>query len=382
MFRAYLDNPATTPVDKRVLEVMMGVLEGPPGNPHAAHHPFGALAEGMVHRAAETIGGALGVKGEQVVFVPSATVANNLAILGYLGRRAREGKGHVLVSAIEHISVLEAASEMRRRGLEVEEIRVGSDGVVDPDEVRKRLRKDTLLVSVMAVNNEIGTVQPIREIAEVVKESKALFHCDAAQACGRIPLQSVAWADIITLSSHKAYGPAGVAALVLPKDRRPSPLIFGGGQQGGVWPGTLPVALAVGMAEAVKIGEAQREQDLVRVSGLSHTLEEAVMGLFPGSRRNGRAPLPYIMSITFEGVDGETVVSRLAQAGIAVSMGSACSKGPAKPSHVLTAIGLRAEEARRTVRFGPGRFTSPQEIAYTVEVLRELAEGVGGRGKD
>ncbi len=375
--RAYLDNLATTPLDGRVLRAMQEVWQGPPGNPHARAHGYGVEAAKRLEQARAEVARAVGARPGEVVFVPSATVANNLAVLGGAERRRRKG-GHVLVGAIEHASVLEPARELARRGFVVEEVPVGADGVLDPDAVRARLRPDTVLVSVMAVNNEVGTLQPVGEVARVLAGHGAWLHCDAAQAPGKVALGRLAGADLVTLSGHKAYGPAGCAALVARGGaaRRPRPLTFGGGQEGGTWPGTVPVALAVGFARAMDLAEAEREADCARVAGLRSALWEGLCAAWPGSRHNGPADgrtVPHCLSVTFEGVEGETVMARLAAAGVAASFGSACSTDAARPSHVLTAMGLSPEEARRTIRFGLGRFTTREEVAHAVEVLAGLA---------
>ncbi len=383
--RAYLDNLATTPLDGRVLGAMEEVWRGPAGNPHARAHAFGVEAAERLERARAEVARVVGARPGEVLFVPSATVANNLAVIGGAERRRKRGR-HVLVSAIEHASVLEPAREMARRGFEVEEVPVGPDGVVDPDAVRARLRPDTVLVSVMAVNNEVGTVQPVAEVAAVVREHGAWLHCDAAQAPGKVALAVAIGADLVTLSGHKAYGPSGCAALVARGGaaQRPCPLTFGGGQEGGTWPGTAAVALAVGLARALVLAEAEREADRAKVAGLRSALWDGLHAAWPGSRHNGPGDgrvVPHCLSVTFEGVEGETVMARLAAAGVAASFGSACSTDASRPSHVLTAMGLSPEEARRTVRFGLGRFTTREEVAYTVEVLAGLARDLGrGRG--
>ncbi len=380
--RAYLDNLATTPLDPRVLAVMEEVWRGAAGNPNARSHAFGVEAAERLERARSEVARAVGARPGEVVFVPSATVANNLAVIGCAERRRKRG-GHVLVGAIEHASVLEPARELARRGFEVEEVPVGADGVVDPDAVRARLRPHTVLVSVMAVNNEVGTVQPVGEVAGVVARHGAWLHCDAAQAPGKVALATLAGADLVTLSGHKAYGPVGCAALIVRGEaaRRPRPLTFGGGQEGGTWPGTAPVALAAGLARALSLAEAEREADAVRVVALGAALWEGIRAAWPGSRRNGPVDgrtVPHCVSVTFEGVEGETVMARLAAAGVAASFGSACSTGASRPSHVLTAMGMSPAEARRTIRFGLGRFTTSDEVTHVVETLSALARDVRG----
>lgn len=376
---AYLDNLATTPLDPRVLQVMQEVWGDPPGNPHATAHEHGILAARRLEEARDEVANVVGARASEVFFVPSATVANNLALIGTAKRRQRRGH-HILVSALEHASVLEPARVLSEHGFEVEKVPVGADGVVDPDEVRKRLRSDTVLVSVMAVNNEVGTVQPIREIGEVLRAHGALFHCDAAQVPGKVGLEGLNAAHLVTLSGHKAYGPVGCASLIVRRGigPKPSPLTFGGGQEGGLWPGTQPVALAVGFARALALAESERVSDGARIARLESLLWEGIARAWPGSRRNGRPCVPHCLSVTFEGVEGEIVMGRLASEGIAASFGSACSSRAATPSHVLSAMGLTPEEARRTLRFGLGRYTTEEEVAFACEVLARLARDLRG----
>lgn len=372
--KAYLDNMATTPIDPRVARVVCERLSGPPGNPHAVSHPFGLAAAQVVDEARATIALAVGARPAQVVLLPSATAADNLAVLGIATARASRGR-HVLVSAIEHPAVLQPAAELARRGFEIEVVPVDRSGVVDPDEVRQRLRPDTTLVSLMAVNNEVGTVQPVAEVARILATTSALLHCDAAQAPGRIPLEALAGADALTLSSHKVYGPCGAAALVLRGRRvpRPRPLVFGGGQEDGVWAGTLNVPSIAGFALAMRLAVDEREADCARIRGLSDRLVAGLADAFPGTERNGHDPIPHCVSVLFANVSGETLLLALARAGVAASFGSACADEASKPSHVLSALCLSPAEARRTLRFGLGRFTTDAEIDRVVEVVRGLA---------
>jgi cysteine desulfurase len=370
--KAYLDNLATTAIDPRVLQTMMPHLAGPPGNPHSTAHPFGAAAHEAVEAARAESAAALGVTPGEVVFTSGATAANNLVVLGVAEARARKGR-HVLVTAIEHPSVLESARSLRRDGAEVEEIPVGEAGFVDPDEVRKRLRPDTVLVSVMAVNNEVGTIQPVSAIAEALRGSGARLHCDAAQAPGKVAMDFARVVDYLTVSGHKAYGPKSIAALVIRKGApRPRPILYGGGQEDGLWPGTVNAAAVVGLARALRLAVDERDGDCRRVAALASRLWEGLVGVFPGSQRNGDPArcVPQCLSVRLEGIAGETLLSALARAGVAASLGSACATESAEPSHVLTAMGLSRTEARRTLRFGLGRFTTLDDVEAALEVAR------------
>jgi len=373
----YLDHLATTPLDSRVLAVMLPILSGAPGNPHATSHRFGEAARQVVEKARAQVATALAVRTEAVVFTPSATAANNLAVMGIAQARERHGR-HVLVSAIEHPAVLEAAWELERRGFDVEVIPVTPGGLVTPQAVAERLRPGTTLVCVMAINNEVGTIQPLAAIAELLKSSKALLHCDAAQAPGKIALAALHLADTVALSGHKANGPCGAAALLIGRRRpvAPKPILFGGGQEGGLWPGTLNVAAIAGFGEAMSLAAAEWQTDLQRLEPLAERLSQGCMRLFPGTIRNGdvAALVPHCVSLCFAGIKGETLMALLAEAGVAASFGSACASMKGRPSHVLTAMGLSPQRARQSIRFGLGRFTTSHDIDRTLAILERIAK--------
>jgi len=371
--KAYLDNMASTPLDPRVSDAMMPYLSGLPGNPHATAHPFGARQAKAVEEARGRVARALGVRTGQVVFTPSATAANNLAVLGVAMGRRRRGN-HVLVSAIEHPSVLGPARHLGTSGFEVEEVRCDGAGVVDPDEVRQRLRPETILVSIMAVNNEVGTIQMVGDVARICHEASVLVHCDASQAPGKVDLSDFLGADFITLSSHKVYGPKGAAALVVraPGGFRPRPILFGGGQEGGLWPGTLNTAAVVGFGLAIELAVSEREADCARVSAFRERLLLGIQEALPGSRANGARTVPHCLSITLNRVAGETALAMLSRAGVAASLGSACETAAATPSRVLVAMGLPPAECRRTLRFGLGRFTTGEDIDAALEVFTAM----------
>ncbi len=373
----YLDNLATTPLDPRVLAAMLPWLSGRPGNPHARIHAFGRAAGEAVDEARDRLAALTGARAGEIVFAPSATAANNLAILGAAEARMRKGD-HVLVSAIEHPSVLGPADVLLRRGFNVEFVPVDNGGVLDLDALRARLKPTTILVSVMCVNNEVGTVQPLEGVRDIISDRGPLLHVDASQAPGKVALKPVAQlADLLTLSGHKAYGPKGAAALVVRTRRqvRLHPLLTGGGQEDGLWPGTVNVPAVVGLAQALDLCENELSDDVERIGSLSAALLDAAVNAFPGATRNGSADsiVPHCLSVTFEGVAGETLVAHLAREGIAAALGSACSSEAASPSHVLAAMGLQPARSRRTLRFGLGRFTTPVEIDFTAAVLQKFA---------
>jgi len=381
----YLDNLATTPLDPEVLQAMLPWL-GRPANPHARVHPHGVEAARAVERAREQVARACGVRPSEVFFTPSATAANNLAVMGVAEARGRRGR-HLLTTVLEHPSVREPFRDLAAAGFEVEWIPAGPSGVVDPDEVGRRLRPDTVLVSVMAVNNEIGTIQPVEAIRSVLGRKGPLLHVDGAQAAGKIPLASLAsQADLLTLSSHKVYGPQGAAALVVREARtvRPAPRILGGGQEGGLWPGTLAVAPVVGFGEALTRAVDRLQADREHVASLATMLHDGLARRIPGLRRNGdpdRA-VPHCLSLTLPVLAGETVLAFLARSGISVALGSACSAEAARPSEVLQAIGLSPEEARRTLRFGLGRFNTREDVEAVLAAFDDLLDRLRKAGMD
>lgn len=382
--KAYLDNMASTPADPDVMNRAAARLAGIFGNPHSTLHPFGREAAAVLSEARVLVAGAISARPDEIVFTPSATIADNLAVLGIARARKRRGR-HIVVSAIEHPAVLMAALHLRQEeDFEVDLVMPDQGGIVRPEAVEALLRPDTTLVSVMAVNNEIGTIQPIQAIASVAKGCGAFFHTDASQAPGRISLDFVRHADLVTLSSHKVHGPRGAGALMIRRRRdiNIKPLFFGGGQEGGLCSGTANVDAALAFGMALELAVTRREVDSAHVARLSAELARGVMDAFPGSVVVGdrEMSIPHCLSIRLEGIPGETFVSRMARVGVAVSLGSACHGDPAAPSHVLTAIGMTAAEARRTVRFGLGRFTTAEEIAYAEQMATSLAgELLSGR---
>ncbi len=373
--KAYLDNMATTPLDPEVAEFVRQRMVGVTGNPHALLHSFGRDAAAVVAEARGMVAMSVGVRSDEIVFTPSATISNNLAVLGVPRSRLRRGN-HIIISAFEHPAVLLPAMYLaENEGFELDVVPVGADGIVDPEEVRARLRPTTTLVSVMALNNELGTIQPIAEIAGVLKGSNAFFHTDAAQAPGRIAMDFVRHVDMMTLSSHKVYGPKGAAALFIRrrKDIKPKPLFFGGGQENGFCSGTVNTEAVIGFARAMQIAVASRQRDCEHLEVLMDMLLKGILAAVPGSSVVGdrSRSVPHCVSVTFNGIDGETFLSGLARSGVAVSLGSACHGDPAAPSHVLTAAGLSAAAARRTIRFGLGRFTTVDDIEFALEQIGE-----------
>jgi len=371
----YLDHHATTPPDPRVLAAMRPWWEENFANPGSVEHAMGRAAAEAVELAREQVAELIGADAKEIVLTSGATEANNIAIKGAARFAGAEGPRRVITLATEHKCVLETVRDLASEGFEPVVLPVGGDGLLDIDLLREALRTPTLLVSVMAVNNEIGVIQDLAAIGAMVKEAGAALHVDAAQAAGRIALDvAEIGADLLSLSGHKMYGPKGVGALYV--RRRPrmrvAPLFSGGGQERGLRSGTLAAPLVVGMGEAARIAAAEGLLDSGRIAGQREVLWQALSARVPGIRINGHAEqrVSGNLNITFPGgVDAQALMA--AAPGLCVSTGSACSSAEVEPSYVLRAIGLDERDARATLRLGLGRFTSPAEAAQAAELLAE-----------
>ncbi len=351
----YLDHHATTPVDPRVLEAMLPWFGPRFGNAASRTHRFGWEAEKAVELARRRIAELAGATPREIVFTSGATESNNLAIKG-------TGARHIVTLSTEHRAVLDP---LKRLGCPAAILTPRADGRIDLDALRDAIRPDTGLVSIMAANNEIGTVQPLAEIGAICRERGVLFHCDAAQAFGKIPLDvEAAGIDLLSISAHKIYGPKGVGALYVRRRVRLAPQIDGGGHEFGMRSGTLNVPGIVGFGEACAIAAAEMESDAARIGALRDRLQRMLEASAGGIRVNGSIEhrLPGNLNVSFCGVDAEALLMSMPE--LALSTGSACSSGAAEPSHVLRAIGLSEELARSAVRFGLGRFNSEGEIDY------------------
>ncbi len=380
----YADYQATTPVDPRVLEKMTPFWRESFGNPHSSDHVVGWSAAEAVQSSLSTVASLIGGDEDEVVFTSGATEANNLALLG-LGRRAPDDRRRILVSAIEHKCVLAAARALsEREGFQVETIPVDREGFIDLAALEDLLDERVFVSSVMAVNNEIGTIQDIPRIASLLHRHGSLFHCDAAQAPCAMDLRTLAQsADLISLSGHKMYGPQGIGALYIRRELHDwiEPVVYGGGQQRGLRSGTVPVALCVGMAAAADIlqtVEAVLERQ--RVASLRDRFVSELEAASNSITVNG--PLgalrhPGNINLRFGGFAAPDVLSAL-QPKLAASTGAACTSGITEPSHVLSALGLTAAEADSSIRFSFGRFTNDDEISAAVAAVTEaLATAVG-----
>ena len=365
MHPIYLDAHATTPVDPRVLDAMLPFFAVHFGNAASRHHPFGWTANKAVERAREQVGALIGARFRDVIFTSGATESNNLAIKG-LAARAPAGRRNIVTIATEHRAVLDPCRALERRGARVTYLGVDRDGRIDLDRLRAAVTGETLLVSAMSANNEIGVLHPLAEIAEIAHEQGAFFHCDAVQSAALVSLNVKHLDfDLVSLSAHKMYGPKGIGALYVAK-RNPQidleALIDGGGHERGLRSGTLDVPAIVGFGKAADICDAERDADVQRVRLLRDRLWKALSSV-DGIYLNGplEPRLPSNLNIRVDGVHGETVLKAIAP-DVAVSSGAACATASAEPSHVLRAIGLSDEDARASIRFGVGRFNTEQEI--------------------
>ena len=376
----YLDYHATTPVDPRVLEAMLPFFREDFGNAASSTHQWGWKAQAAVESARREVAGLIGATPREIVFTSGATESNNLALRGTAGV-APEGRRQVVVSAIEHKSVLETAALLGRQGWSVTVVPVGRDGRLDLAALKAAVSEATAVVSVMAANNEIGVIQALERIGAIVKARGALFHVDAAQAVGKIPVDVGAMQiDLLSLTAHKIYGPKGCGALYVRKRVDLEPLLVGGGHERGLRAGTLNVPGIVGLGTACTIYRAEMADEAARVGRLRDRLltglEASAGGIVVNGSREHR--LPNNLHVTFEGVDGESLMIGIGD--IAVSSGSACSSASATPSHVLTAIMGDDPVPSACIRFGLGRFTTEDEVDYTIEkfsaVVRHLRSEV------
>jgi cysteine desulfurase len=376
----YLDNQATTRCDPRVLDAMLPFFTERYGNPHSVEHAMGNDAEAAVEIARGQVAALVGADVKEIVFTSGATESNNIAIKGAARFAAHMGneRRRIVTVATEHKCVLESVADLAEEGFVPVLLPVRRDGLLDPDTLREALMEPTLLVSVMAVNNEIGVVQDISTLAAIAKEAGALFHTDIAQATGKIPLDLTGWrVDLASISGHKLYGPKGVGALFV--RRRPrvrlAPLFSGGGQERGLRSGTLPALLIVGLGEACRLAQAEMAEDTARIAALRARLLDRLQEDIPGIVMNGsmNARIAGNLNLTFPGVTAADLMARAPE--LCVSTGSACSSAAVEPSYVLRALGLSDDAAARTLRIGIGRFTSPADIDYAAAALAAAHAG-------
>jgi cysteine desulfurase len=392
MNRIYLDHNATTPVEPQVLDAMFPYLSGEYGNA-ASIHTFGQKARAAVDTAREQVAALIGARPQEIVFTSGGTEADNHAIFGIVSSSSPSVTSatssasfpHIITTAIEHEAVLNTCQALESRGVRVTYLTVDREGQIDPDALRDALRQnpETVLISVMHANNELGTIQPLEEIGRIAVEADVYFHTDAVQSAGKILIDvNSPKIDLLSLSGHKLYAPKGIGALYVRGGTRLRQLLYGGHHQRGFRPGTENVAGIVGLGKAAEMARRALAEDAARISALRDNLETGLLARVRDSRANGaRAPrTPNTTNITFPGIEGEALVIALDLKGLACSTGAACSSGAVEPSHVLTAIGLPAEEARASLRFSLGRHTTAADIEFALQVvptavaqLRELS---------
>jgi cysteine desulfurase len=429
MNRVYLDYNATTPVEPKVLDAMLPYFSGDYGNASSIH-TFGQRARGAVETAREQVAALIGARPQEIIFTSGGTEADNHAIFGIAEAAAASswqargrstdastissslgGRGfshgvtpaaedrlppvkafsfpYIITTAIEHEAVLNTCQALEKRGLSVAYLAVDRDGQIDLDALRESLREhpETVLITIMHANNELGTVQPLEEIGRIAAEADVYFHTDAVQSAGKVPIDVNALnLDLLSLSGHKLYAPKGIGALYIRGGTRLRQFLFGGHHQRGFRPGTENVAGIVGLGKAAQIAKASLAEDAKRVAALRDTLERTLLQRVPDSRVNGAGAsrTPNTTNVTFPGIEGEALVIALDLKGLACSTGAACSSGAVEPSHVLTAIGLPAEEARASLRFSLGRHTTAADIDFALQAipaavaqLRELSPTYG-----
>jgi cysteine desulfurase len=375
MKRAYLDNVATTPILPQVLEAMLPYFRDAYGNPQSLHE-WGDQAREALDDARSQVAALIGAQPKEIIFTGSGTEANNFAIKGLALSQQSQGK-HAVISAIEHFSVLHAAKTLEKWGFKVTQVPVDKHGLVDPEEVGKNIREDTVLVSIMHANSEVGTIQPIAEIAKVVKKTGALFHTDAVATAGSIPVDvKELGVDALSLTPNQFYGPKGVGALWLKKGVRIIPFLDGGVQEAGRRAGTENVPAIVGMGKAAELAKEEVASRMAHLSalrdrlieGLLSRIEHAILTGHPTQRLTGNA------SFCIEFIEGEAMLMLLSHQGIAASSGSACTSRALKSSHVLTAMGLPAEIAQGSLLFTIGLENTPEDIDYVLEALPPIVD--------
>jgi cysteine desulfurase NifS len=374
MKRIYMDYAATTPVDPRVVEVMSQYFTEKFGNPLSLHQ-FGQEASEVLEKSRTVVADLMGARSDEIIFTGSASESNNLALKGIALANRKRGK-HIITSKIEHPCVIESSKWLEKQGFEVTRLPVDKYGIIDPNQLEQAIRKDTILVSVIHANNEIGTMEPIASMGEICDEKGVYFHTDAAQSFGKIEIDvNKMHIDLLTASSHKMYGPKGAACLYKRKGVKIDPILHGGGHEFGLRSSTHNIPAIVGFAEAAKLCKKEMKGEAERLTSLRDRLIKGMLEI-EGSKLNGHPTkrLPNNANFSFAGVEGESMVMLLDSYGIAASTGSACSSAKLEPSHVLLAIGLKPQEAHGSLRLTLGRWTKPEDVDYVVEIVLQVVE--------
>ena len=373
--RVYLDYAATTPLDPRVLRVMLPYLKNKFGNPSSIHF-WGQEARKAVEASREKVAELLGCQPAEIYFTGTTTVSDNLAIQGVMRARPPAGN-HIITSAVEHHAVLDTCQALAKQNYQLTVLPVDKEGLVNPADLKKAITAKTRLVTIMYANNEMGTIQPIRGMANIIQNSrfKILFHTDAAAVVDFLDINvQKLGLDLMTLGAHKFGGPKGVGVLYVCAGVQIEPLTYGGHHEAGLWPGTENVAGIIGLSKALEIAAKERKEAVVKVTKLRDRLIKGILAKIPAAQLTGHSTkrLPDIASFIIKGVEGEAVLLMLSDKGIAASSGSACTSGVLKPSHVLIAMGIKPELAHGSLRFSLGKKTTVKDIDYVLEVLPKV----------
>lgn len=374
---SYLDNAATTPVDERVLKAMLPYFSDKYGNPGSMHQK-GLEAKNAVDESRKTVAKLIGAEPDEIIFVSGGTESDNLALIG-TAMALKEKGNHIITTNIEHHAVFDTCEYLEEQGFKITYVPVEKNGIANPKEIEKAITPKTILISVMHANNEIGTIQPIAEIAKIAKSKNIVMHTDACQSAGYLDIDvNKLGIDLMTLNGSKIYGPKGIGILYARKGIILKPLIYGGGQEKGVRSGTENVPLIVGFAKALEIAQKMREKESKRLIKLRDKLIEGIKKKIPNIHINGdlEKRLPNNVNISFLGVEGESMILHLDAKGICASTGSACSSHSLEPSHVIKALGLSDEASHGSLRFTLGRHTTEEDIEKVLKELPKIVESL------
>ncbi len=371
----YLDYQSTTPTDPQVLDLMFKTMKEDYGNPHSRTHSFGWKAEELVENARRQVAELINADPKEIFFTSGATESNNLAIKGVARFYRSDSKNHIITLATEHKCIINSCRDLEQEGFEITFLPVTNTGLIDLDLLKNTIKSNTIMVSIMAINNEIGTIQPLEAIGKICRDAGVFFHSDAAQAFGKVPLNvETTNIDLMSISAHKIYGPKGVGALFVRRKPRVriKPIFSGGGQERGIRSGTAPTHLIVGFGEASRIAKNQMAEDNLRISKLANKFYQEIIKseaiyLNGPSFESGERYLGNI-NLSFAAIEGESMI--MAIKDLAVSSGSACTSSSLEPSYVLHALGVEDDLAHTSIRFGIGRFTTEEEIDYAIELVR------------
>lgn len=373
--KIYLDYAATTPLDPRVFDAMKPFFEGRFGNTMSLHF-FGQRSKEALEESREVIAEMIGARTSEVIFTGSATESNNLALKGVAFANKKRGN-HIIISSIEHPCILESASWLEKRGFEITRLKVDKDGLVNPKELKEKIKKETILVSIMHANNEIGTIEPIKEIGKICKENNTYFHTDAAQSFGKEKIEvNEMNIDLLTASSHKIYGPKGAALLFVREGVKIEPLLHGGSHEFGLRSSTSNLPAIIGFTKAAEIYQKERDKENKKLIRLRDKLIKGIHNKIDNVILNGHSQkrLSNNVNVAFSYIEGEALLMRLDMLGIAVSTGSACSSKKLQSSHVLKALGLKPHQIQGSIRFSLGRWTKEKDIERVLEVLPKAVE--------